>query len=51
MYALIWRLLPGSTLLKSLQSVLLALLVLFVLMTWVFPAIEPHLPIDQVVVG
>ncbi|WP_181309693.1 hypothetical protein [Nocardioides campestrisoli] len=51
MYAWIWRRLPGSIPVKVVQSVLLVLLVLVVLITWVFPALEPHVPLDQVVVG
>ena len=51
MYAFIWRRLPGPLALRVLTALALVLLVLAVLLTWVFPAIEPHLPIDEVVVG
>lgn len=51
MYALIWRLLPGSTPVKIGEALVLVLLVFWLLMAVIFPAVEPHLPIDEVVVG
>lgn len=51
MYAALWRLLPGPTALKALQAVALLALVVWVLLGWVFPAVEPHLPFDQITVG
>jgi hypothetical protein len=50
-YAAIWRLLPGPTWLKALEALVLALAVLWVLLSWVFPAVEPHLPFDHISVG
>jgi hypothetical protein len=50
-YASLWRLLPGPTWLKVVEAVALALGVAFVLLTWVFPAVEPLLPFDEIVVG
>ncbi|WP_180359795.1 MULTISPECIES: hypothetical protein [Miniimonas] len=47
MYAAIWRVLPGPRWLKATQALLLVLAVVAVLFLWVFPAIAPHLPIDQ----
>jgi len=51
MYAALWRVLPGPTWLKLLEALVLVVLVLFVLMTFVFPAVEPLLPFDDVTVG
>ncbi|MFI5429793.1 hypothetical protein [Aeromicrobium sp. UC242_57] len=51
MYSLIWRLLPGPTAVKVGEAILLVLLVLWLLMAVIFPALEPHLPIEEVVVG
>lgn len=47
MYNAIWRFLPGPKWLKTIQAILLALLVVAVLFQWVFPAIAPSLPFDQ----
>jgi hypothetical protein len=51
MYGFIWRRLPGPTAVKAVQALVLLALVLWLLMAVVFPAVEPHLPIDEVVVG
>lgn len=51
MYAFLWRLLPGPTLLKVAEAVALVALVLYLLMTVVFPWLEPHLPLEEVTVG
>lgn len=51
MYYVIWRLLPGPSWLKALEVVLLIALVLWVLLGWVFPAVEPLLPIDRIDAG
>ena len=40
-----------ATWLKVVEAVALALGVAFVLLTWVFPAVEPLLPFDEIVVG
>lgn len=50
MYPALWRILPGPTWLKVCQC--LALLVAFVavLLMWVFPWVEPHLPLDRIVI-
>ncbi|MFD1717386.1 hypothetical protein [Georgenia deserti] len=37
MYAAIWRVLPGPTWLKIIEALVLALAVVGVLFTWVFP--------------
>ncbi|WP_168929360.1 hypothetical protein [Nocardioides sp. GY 10113] len=51
MYAFLWRILPGGTAAKLLQALALAALAFWLLMYVVFPWVEPHLPLDQVVVG
>jgi hypothetical protein len=50
-YAALWRLLPGPTWLKVAEVVVLIALVIWVLLGWVFPAIEPLLPFDRIGVG
>jgi hypothetical protein len=50
-YAALWRLLPGPTWLKVAEAVVLIALLLWVLLGWAFPAIEPHLPFDRIGVG
>jgi hypothetical protein len=50
-YVALWRLLPGPTWLKVVQAVALLALVCWVLLGWVFPAVEPHLPFDKITVG
>ena len=51
MYAALWRLLPGPAWLKVAEVVVLVALVLWLLLGWVFPAIEPLLPFDRIGVG
>ncbi len=51
MYAALWRALPGSTALKVLQAVVLALAVVAVLFLWVFPAVAPHMPFNETTVS
>jgi hypothetical protein len=51
MYAALWRLLPGGRAPKALQCLLLAALVVAVLFLWVFPAVAPHLPFEDVTVS
>lgn len=48
MYAALWRVLPGGRLAKALQCLVLALLVVAVLFVWVFPALVPYLPWENV---
>lgn len=50
MYAALWRLLPGPTWLRVLLALLLALAVLVVCFTWVFPAVAPYVPLNDVTV-
>lgn len=52
MYAAIWRLLPGPRWLKALEALLLALAVVAVLFTWVFPALAASIGLlDATTVG
>ena len=50
MYVWIWRHLPGPLAAKLLQTLVLLLAVCALLLFVVFPAVEPHLPINQVTV-
>jgi len=49
-YAALWRALPGRRWLKAVESLLLLLAVVAVLFLWVFPAVAPHLPFENVTV-
>ncbi|WP_235735433.1 hypothetical protein [Nocardioides alcanivorans] len=51
MYAFLWRHLPGPTPVKVIEALALLVLVFLLLMHVVFPALEPHLPLDEVTVG
>lgn len=51
MYAALWRLLPGRLWLKVVEALLLAVAVSAALLLWGFPAIEPHLPFDRIIIG
>ncbi len=51
MYGALWRSLPGRRPVKVLLLVLIALVVLAVLFTWVFPAIAPLMPFNDNTVG
>ncbi|NUR79896.1 MAG: hypothetical protein HOQ21_05560 [Dermatophilaceae bacterium] len=50
MYAAIWRRLPGGLLTKAISALALAAAVVVVLFGWVFPAVSPHLPFEDVTV-
>jgi hypothetical protein len=50
MYVWIWRHLPGNAVLRALQSLVLAGLVVAALFAWVFPRIEADLPYQDVTV-
>ncbi len=50
MYAALWRVLPGPTWLRALILVLLAAVVVVVCFAWVFPAIAPYMPFNDVTV-
>ena len=50
MYGWIWRTLPGGLPGKLAGSLVLAVLAVAVLFLWVFPAVEPLLPFNDVTV-
>ena len=50
MYAALWRRLPGGRLAKTVQAVALAAVVVALLFLWVFPAVAPHLPWENVTI-
>lgn len=50
MYAWIWRKLPGPTAVKALEALVLAVVVVLLLFTLVFPWLEPRLPFNDVTV-
>ena len=50
MYAALWRRLPGPMPVKLLVALLLVLGALALLVTVVFPALEPLLPFDQITI-
>jgi hypothetical protein len=50
MYAPLWRRLPGPPAVRALLAVLLAVAVVVLLWTVVFPLVEPLLPLDDVAV-
>ncbi len=51
MYGWIWRHLPGPAAVRLLLALVLVLAVVAALFLWVFPAIAPHLPINDQTVG
>ena len=51
MYAWLFRHLPGPRWVRILLAVLLLAAVVVVLFGWVFPAVAPHLPLDDGTVG
>lgn len=50
MYAALWRALPGNAWLKAVQSLLLLAAVIAVLFLWVFPAVAPLMPYNEVTI-
>ncbi len=50
MYALLWRVLPGPTAVKVMELIVLAVVVVAVLFTWVFPAVAPLMPFNSTTV-
>ncbi len=48
MYAALWRLLPGPTWARALVCVALLAVVVVVCFTWVFPALAPVMPFNDV---
>jgi uncharacterized membrane protein YjfL (UPF0719 family) len=50
MYAALWRRLPGGRLARVIQALVLVAVVVAVLFLWVFPAVTPHLPFEDVTI-
>lgn len=50
MYAALWRRLPGPVWVRALICLVLILAVLAVCVTWVFPAVAPYVPWNDVTV-
>ena len=50
MYGLLWRLLPGPVWIRALLALLLVVAVVAVCFTWVFPAIAPFMPFNDITV-
>ena len=50
MYAALWRRLPGGRLGKSVSALVLFAATVVVLFGWVFPAVAPLLPFEDVTV-
>ena len=50
MYAWLWRKLPGPTPVKAVEALVLAMVVVLLLFTFVFPWLEPRLPFNEVTV-
>jgi hypothetical protein len=50
MYAALWRRLPGGRLAKSLSALVLFAAIVVILFGWVFPAVAPLLPFEDVTV-
>lgn len=47
MYGWIWRRLPGNRIVKTIICLAAFAAIVAVLFTWVFPAVTPLLPIDE----
>jgi hypothetical protein len=50
MYAALWRRLPGGRLARVIQALVLVSVVVAILFLWVFPAVAPHLPFEDVTI-
>lgn len=50
MYVWLWRHLPGNAVLRALQCLALAAVVVTALFVWVFPRVEARLPYSDVTV-
>ena len=50
MYGWLWRALPGPTVVRVALVAVLALAVVAVCFTWVFPAIAPFMPFNDITV-
>lgn len=50
MYGWLWRALPGPAWLRVVELAVLAVAVVAACFLWVFPAIAPHLPFNEITV-
>jgi hypothetical protein len=50
-YGWLWRVLPGPPAVRVLLLAVLAVAVVLVCFQWAFPAVAPHLPINDGTVG
>ena len=50
LYGFLWRHLPGPLPVKVGFAIILALAVVYVLFSWVFPALEPYMPGNDITV-
>ena len=50
MYGLLWRLLPGPVWIRVILAILLVLAVVAACFTWVFPAVAPFMPFNDITV-
>jgi hypothetical protein len=51
LYGWLWRHLPGPPLARVAQLLVIALALVAVCFLWLFPAVAPHLPINQGTLG
>lgn len=49
-YGWLWRVLPGPVVVRALQLIVLAAVVIGALFAWVFPAIAPLMPFNETTV-
>lgn len=50
MYGALWRVLPGPRWLRALILLALAAAVVVVCFAWVFPAVAPHMPFNDITI-
>lgn len=50
MYGALWRLLPGPVWVRAIIAVVLVVAVVAACFTWVFPAIAPFMPFNDITV-
>lgn len=50
MYGWLWRSLPGAAWVRVLMLLVLAVVVVAVCFEWLFPAIAPHMPFNDITV-
>ena len=50
MYGALWRVLPGPAWVRVLILLALAAVVVLVCFQWVFPAVAPHMPFNDITI-